>query len=91
MTKTELKKINSAMFSYLTRYMYTKTDFNHAFLKLAKELGVLEQLIKDFILSLSNEDKKQLREVLIIDMIAWKKLDEFLYYRCLGFIGGLID
>ena len=91
MTKTEFKKISIAADSYLTRYLYSKTDFNHAFLKLAKELGVLEQMMKDFILSLTNEDKKQLREVLIIDMIAWKKLDESLYYRCLGGLIDLID
>lgn len=57
MTKTELKKIDNATYSYLVRYLYSKTDFNRDFLKLVKELGLFEELLKDFILSLSKEAK----------------------------------
>lgn len=84
MTKTELKKIDNATYSYLVRYLYSKTDFNCDFLKLAKELGLFEQLIKDFILSLSKEDKKLLLEILTRDKEKWCKLNNYLYYYCLS-------
>lgn len=86
MTKTELKKISIAADSYLTRYLHSKTDFNHAFFNLLKELGLLEQIMKDFILT--TDDKKLLKEVFARDYIIWTKFDDSLYYRCLG---GLID
>lgn len=49
MTKTELKKINNATHGYLICYLRGKTDFNRDFIKLAKELGLLEQLMKDLL------------------------------------------
>lgn len=82
MTKQELKKINIAIFTYLTHYLYSKTDFNRDFLKLVKELGLFEEVIKDFILSLSKEDKKLLLEILTRDKEKWCKLNNYLYYYC---------
>ena len=86
MTKTEFKKINTAVYSFLVFYLYNKTDFNRAFLKLTKELGLLEQLMKDFILSLSKEDKEQLLEILTRDKEKWYKLDDCLYSHCLSLV-----
>lgn len=86
MTKNELKKISSVSFSYFTRYLYNKTDFNLAFLRLIKELNVLELEFKDFINSLCDEDKKQLLEVLTRDKVKWYKLDDCLYSHCLSLV-----
>lgn len=84
MTRAELKKINNASYCYFVRYLYNKNDFNLAFLRLIKELNVLELEFKDFINSLSDDEKKQLLEVLTRDKEKWHKLDDYLYSCCLS-------